>query len=128
MAARRDRAALRLMPFTGGASGRTSRLTAQRLHPFTRRELTEDLLPLHRLLRSGCPSALAREVIRNTLSARALRRAARRRLIRAPDPAQVGHLSPDQLSPGTDWEQLADQTVAWTQRRNATVPSGADHR
>jgi hypothetical protein len=122
-----DARLLRLMPYTGGAWDRTSCLTAQGLRPFTRRELTDDLLPFFNQPPSGWPRALTRGAVRLTLSARALRRASRRRVMRAADPDQAGHLELDQLSPGTDWEQLAEQTLAWAERWRATVPSGADH-
>jgi hypothetical protein len=121
-----DARLLRLMPFTGGAWDRTSCLTAQGLRPFTREELIEDLLPFRRQPVSGWPRALTRGTVRLTLSTRALRRASHRRVMRAADPDLAGHLELDQLSPGTDWEQLAAQTRAWADRWRSTVPTGAE--
>jgi hypothetical protein len=121
-----DARLLRLVPYTGGAWDRTSCLTAQGLRPFTRRELVEDLLPFASQPPPQWPRSLARGLLRVSLSARALRRADRRRVMRSADPDQICHLELGLLAPGADWEELAQDTRSWLQEWSSTAAGRAD--
>jgi hypothetical protein len=110
---REDARLLRLMPATGGAWDHATCLAYQGLLPFSRKELQTDLVPFTSQPPIGWPRAVARGVVRGSLSLRALRRSSRRRLLYGAEPDLIAHMEVGGYSDRVDWEAVSSETTRW---------------
>ena len=97
----------------------TASLAYQGLLPFPWRRLTAgprpgDRTPRHRAkVCAAVPTRMAVNLL-------AVGQRRRRRILLASDPALCTHMETDHLACGSDWSQVAAETVAWAATRNLT--------
>ncbi len=111
-----DGGLLRLCPYSGGAWDTATCLTLQGRPPFTWQRLAVEARGVSSEDDGqGRRRIAARALVRAVLMVRAHRRPSRRRALAAPRPNLATHLEEGWLSPGRNWEQVAEETLTWAQ-------------